>query len=84
VGAFIFYKGIWIDAFLLWFYNPSAIICLSLIDISFIILQVVGQIGMGLHVRLYVLWEKSTAKEWFSVVQNLAATVLLDWKEFYV
>jgi hypothetical protein len=78
VDAFIFYKGIWLDSSLFQLHNPSAIICLSLSDFSFIILQVVGQIGMGLHVRLYVPRKKSTAKEWCSVVQNLAATVLLD------
>jgi len=78
VDAFIFYKDIWLDSFLLQLYNPSAFMCLSLIDFSFIILQVAGLIGMGLHVRLYVPKRKSTAKEWYSVVQNLAATVLLD------
>jgi len=78
VDAFIFYKGICFDSFLLHLYNPSAIIPLSLNAFFFTILQVVGQIGMGLHVRLYVPRQKSTAKEWCSVVQNLAATVLLD------
>jgi len=43
----------------------------------FIILQVVEQIGLGLHVRLYVPRQKNTAEEWCCVVQNLAATVLL-------
>jgi hypothetical protein len=78
VDAFTFYKGNWFDSFLPQLYNPSAFICLSLIDFSFIILQVAGLIGMGLHVRLYVPRQNITAKEWYSVVQNLAATVLLD------
>ena len=78
MDAFISYKGIWLDSFLLQLYNPSAIIPLSLIDFSFIILQDVGLINMGLCVRLYVPRQKRIAKEWCSVVQNLAATVLLD------
>jgi hypothetical protein len=59
-------------------YNPPPIISLSLIDFSFIILQVVEQIGLGLHVRLYVPRQKNIAEEWYSVVQNLGAIVLLD------
>ena len=49
----------------------------TIIGLSFIILQVVEQIGLGLHVRLYVPRQKNTAEEWCCVVQNLAATVLL-------
>jgi hypothetical protein len=78
MDAFIFYKSICFDSFLLQLCNPSAIISLSCIDFSFFTPQVVGQIGLGLHVRLYVPQQKNTAEEWCSVVQNLAATVLLD------
>ena len=77
MDVFTFHKGFWLDSFLLQLHNPPAIICLSLIDFSFIILQVVEQIGLGLHARLYVPRQKSTAEEWCCVGQTLAATVLL-------
>jgi len=64
-------------SFLHQLYNLPAIISFSLIDLSFIILQVVKKIGLGRRVRLYVPRQKNTAEEWCCVVQNLAATVLL-------
>jgi hypothetical protein len=78
VDAFIFRKGFWLDEFMHLLYNPPSIISLSLTDFSFIILQVVEQIGLGLYARLYVPRQKNIAEEWCSVVQNLAASVLLD------
>jgi len=68
--------------FVLFYFCTSLIILLpsyifSLIDLSFIVLQVVEQIGLVLHVKLYVPRQKNTAEEWCCVVQNLAATVLL-------
>jgi len=60
--------------FLTW--NMAAVCVLQVLQAQHV-RKVVGQIGMGLHVRLYVPRQKSTAKEWCSVVQNLAATVLL-------
>jgi len=77
VDAFIIHKVFGLYSFLHQLYNPPAILCFSLIDLSFIVLQVVKKIGLGCHVRLYVPRQKNTAEEWCCVVQNLAATVLL-------